>query len=176
MERSRTDLLMNAISRSLRCHGQRRFKDKTQLSQTRSYIINSLSFPPKFIVLICLKKGRAKRLATALPNSEIRSDLPRRQKQRIWSDLVRGRLNEVRHGSLTSKPFHAAQHLSRKVMTWVEWLRKKCLVYSTGRGWQKSLTNSFLKSCQTFPQSVEIYGKSKIVHNQFFSWRTWNIW
>ena len=48
MEFSRTDLLTDTISRSLRCHGHCRFKDKTQLTQTRSHIMNSLSFPYKF--------------------------------------------------------------------------------------------------------------------------------
>ena len=41
IECSRTDSFTNAISRSRRCHGHRRFKDNTQPNQTRSHIINS---------------------------------------------------------------------------------------------------------------------------------------
>ena len=45
-------LLHLGLQQSLRCHGHRRFKDKTQLNQTRSHVINSLSFPHKFIVIL----------------------------------------------------------------------------------------------------------------------------
>ena len=41
IEFSRTDSFTNAIARSLRCHGHRRFKDNTQPNRTRSHIINS---------------------------------------------------------------------------------------------------------------------------------------